>query len=159
LCGCLSVRLSVYLSVSRPSSLPPSLPSRDVQWGQVDESDPATWKETLAILVTYATADEFASLCDSLATRLKVRGGRRGGQRVHGERRGAGFEHEVRRARAPTHDERGSVCVALRCSHVCWYRVFASPYHVCCALAPLGDIVLGYSLAALRYSLATRFRV
>ena len=38
----------------------------------VDESDPATWKETLAILVTYATADEFASLCDSLANRLKV---------------------------------------------------------------------------------------
>jgi protein transport protein SEC31 len=37
----------------------------------VDESDPAAWKETLAILVTYATADEFASLCDSLATRLK----------------------------------------------------------------------------------------
>lgn len=41
-------------------------------WWQVDESDPATWKETLAILVTYATADEFAALCDSLATRLKV---------------------------------------------------------------------------------------
>ena len=37
----------------------------------VDESDPKAWKETLAILVTYASADEFASLCDSLATRLK----------------------------------------------------------------------------------------
>ena len=37
----------------------------------VDESEPRCWKETLAILVTYATADEFASLCDSLATRLK----------------------------------------------------------------------------------------
>jgi protein transport protein SEC31 len=37
----------------------------------VDESDPKAWKETLAILVTYATADEFASLSDSLATRLK----------------------------------------------------------------------------------------
>ena len=38
----------------------------------MDESDPAAWKETLAILVTYATPDELASLCDSLATRLKV---------------------------------------------------------------------------------------
>lgn len=40
----------------------------------VAESDPKTWKETLAILCTYATSEEFAALCDALAERLKTVG-------------------------------------------------------------------------------------
>ena len=37
----------------------------------VAESDPRAWKETLAVLCTYATTDEFAALCDALAARLR----------------------------------------------------------------------------------------
>jgi protein transport protein SEC31 len=37
----------------------------------VSESDPRAWKETLAVLCTYATTDEFAPLCDALAARLR----------------------------------------------------------------------------------------
>ena len=40
----------------------------------VAESNAEAWKETLAILCTYATSEEFASLCDELATRLKNAG-------------------------------------------------------------------------------------
>ena len=40
----------------------------------VAESDPRAWKETLAVLCTYATTDEFAPLCDALAARLRGAG-------------------------------------------------------------------------------------
>ncbi|KAJ1471406.1 hypothetical protein T484DRAFT_1977796 [Baffinella frigidus] len=40
----------------------------------VADAEATAWKETLAILCTYATSEEFASLCDDLATRLKNAG-------------------------------------------------------------------------------------
>ncbi|KAE9308391.1 Protein transport protein SEC31 B [Phytophthora fragariae] len=40
----------------------------------VDVSDLAEWRETLAILSTYAKSEEFPSLCDKLATRLEAAG-------------------------------------------------------------------------------------
>ncbi|ETN06987.1 hypothetical protein, variant 1 [Phytophthora nicotianae INRA-310] len=40
----------------------------------VELSDLAEWRETLAILSTYAKSEEFPSLCDKLATRLEAAG-------------------------------------------------------------------------------------
>uniref|UniRef100_M4B6P5 Protein transport protein SEC31 n=1 Tax=Hyaloperonospora arabidopsidis (strain Emoy2) TaxID=559515 RepID=M4B6P5_HYAAE len=40
----------------------------------VDVSDLTEWRETLAILSTYAKSEEFPSLCDKLATRLEAAG-------------------------------------------------------------------------------------
>ncbi|KAF1795304.1 Ancestral coatomer element 1, Sec16/Sec31 [Phytophthora cactorum] len=40
----------------------------------VEISDLAEWRETLAILSTYAKSEEFPSLCDKLATRLEAAG-------------------------------------------------------------------------------------
>ncbi|OQR82602.1 hypothetical protein ACHHYP_15715 [Achlya hypogyna] len=40
----------------------------------VDESAPALWTETLAILTTYAKSEEFAPLCDRLAAKLEAAG-------------------------------------------------------------------------------------
>ncbi|EQC35750.1 hypothetical protein SDRG_06509 [Saprolegnia diclina VS20] len=42
----------------------------------VDDSEPALWTETLAILTTYAKSDEFAPLCDRLAAKLEAAGDR-----------------------------------------------------------------------------------
>lgn len=42
--------------------------------GLVETSDLVEWRETLAILSTYAKSEEFPSLCDKLATRLEDAG-------------------------------------------------------------------------------------
>lgn len=42
--------------------------------GLVETSDLKEWRETLAILSTYAKSEEFPSLCDKLATRLEDAG-------------------------------------------------------------------------------------
>ncbi|RLN14439.1 hypothetical protein BBJ28_00002732 [Nothophytophthora sp. Chile5] len=42
--------------------------------GLVEVSDLAEWRETLAILSTYAKSEEFPSLCDKLASRLEEAG-------------------------------------------------------------------------------------
>ena len=51
-----------------------SIVNRELE-GIVDSSDASSWKETLAILCTYANMEEFSTLCDKLAQRLQSAGG------------------------------------------------------------------------------------